>query len=153
MVLAAERRAQILDAADRNGIVRIADLVVSLGVSDVTVRRDLEALARAGQLRKVRGGATLRRSPVRPGSARGPATGRRPDATHVGVLVPTAADYFRRIVDGIQGALDTAGARLTLSVSDYQPEREQTLVEGLLQAGADGLLLVPSIENLSLIHI
>lgn len=147
MVLAAERRAQILEAADRNGIVRIADLVVSLGVSDVTVRRDLAVLARTGELRKVRGGATLRRSPVRASAGREPGTRHRPDAIHVGVLVPTAADYFRRIVDGMQRTLDTAGARLTLSVSDYRPEREQALVDGLLQAGADGLLLVPSIEN------
>lgn len=144
MVLAAERRAQILDAADRHGVVRVVDLVVSLGVSDVTVRRDLDALARTGQLSKVRGGATLRRPLTTHGGTSRSTAGRTVTA-HVGVLVPTATDYFRRIVDGIQRALDAAGARLTLSVSDYRPERERALVDGLVQTGVDGLLLVPSI--------
>ncbi|HEY4314779.1 MAG TPA: substrate-binding domain-containing protein, partial [Actinomycetes bacterium] len=118
------------------GVVRVVDLVAALGVSDVTVRRDLDALARSGQLHKVRGGATA------------PATSGASAATaHIGVLVPTATDYFRRIVDGIQSALTSQGARLTLSVSDYRPERERALVDNLVQAGADGLLLVPTIDD------
>jgi DNA-binding LacI/PurR family transcriptional regulator len=135
-MLAAERRAQILASAGTHGIVRVADLVTKLGVSDVTVRRDLEVLARSGQIRKVRGGATLG------GFISPPAA-----VAHIGVLVPTATDYFRRIVDGIQGALADDGARLTLSVSDYRPERERALVDGLLQGGVDGLLLVPTIDE------
>jgi len=135
-MLAAERRAQILATVDSRGIVRVTDLVAALGVSDVTVRRDLDELARSGQVRKVRGGATS--------SAPGAAS---TATAHVGVLVPTATDYFRRIVDGIQGALAGEGARLTLSVSDYRPERERALVDGLLSAGVDGLLLVPTIDD------
>jgi DNA-binding LacI/PurR family transcriptional regulator len=135
-MLAEERKARILATVGSRGIVRVADLVVTLGVSDVTVRRDLDELARSGQVRKVRGGAASATA------------GGTPVATaHVGVLVPTATDYFRRIVDGIQGALVSEGARLTLSVSDYRPERERALVDGLIAAGADGLLLVPTIDD------
>jgi DNA-binding LacI/PurR family transcriptional regulator len=134
-MLAAERKAQILATVDSRGVVRVADLVAALGVSDVTVRRDLDELARSGRLRKVRGGATA------------PAGGASIATAHVGVLVPTATDYFRRIVDGIQGALTSQGARLTLSVSDYRPERERALVDGLVRAGVDGLLLVPTIDE------
>jgi len=135
-MLAAERRAQILATVDSHGVVRVADLVAALGVSDVTVRRDLDALARSGQLNKVRGGAI---TPAGPGAAT--------TTAHIGVLVPTATDYFRRIVDGIQGALSAADARLTLSVSDYRPERERALVDNLIAAGADGLLLVPTLDH------
>lgn len=55
--LAHERRAFILEAIRRDGTVRVAELVDSLGVSDMTVRRDLDALARRGLLEKVHGGA------------------------------------------------------------------------------------------------
>ena len=41
--------------------MRVSDLVQILGVSDMTVRRDLEVLERRGLLDKVHGGATLRR--------------------------------------------------------------------------------------------
>ncbi|MFE1808166.1 DeoR/GlpR family DNA-binding transcription regulator [Streptomyces sp. NPDC059533] len=55
--LAHQRRALILDAVRRDGAVRVADLVGRLGVSDMTIRRDLDALARSGALEKVYGGA------------------------------------------------------------------------------------------------
>ncbi|MFE9458778.1 DeoR/GlpR family DNA-binding transcription regulator [Streptomyces californicus] len=56
-MLALQRRALILDLVRRDGAVRVAHLVEQLGVSDMTVRRDLEALARSGSLEKVHGGA------------------------------------------------------------------------------------------------
>ncbi|MFG2875588.1 DeoR/GlpR family DNA-binding transcription regulator [Streptomyces sp. NPDC048337] len=55
--LAHQRRTLILDAVRRDGAVRVADLVGRLGVSDMTVRRDLDALARRGLVEKVYGGA------------------------------------------------------------------------------------------------
>ncbi|MEU8885469.1 DeoR/GlpR family DNA-binding transcription regulator [Streptomyces hydrogenans] len=56
-MLALQRRAVILDLLRRDGAVRVTQLVERLGVSDMTVRRDLEALARTGTLEKVHGGA------------------------------------------------------------------------------------------------
>ncbi|MFH8581176.1 DeoR/GlpR family DNA-binding transcription regulator [Streptomyces zaomyceticus] len=56
-MLALQRRALILDLVRRDGAVRVAHLVEQLGVSDMTVRRDLETLARSGSLEKVHGGA------------------------------------------------------------------------------------------------
>ncbi|NUP47074.1 MAG: DeoR/GlpR transcriptional regulator, partial [Catenulispora sp.] len=58
-MLAARRHALILRLARERGSVQVAELVGILGVSDVTVRRDLDQLARAGQLEKVHGGAVL----------------------------------------------------------------------------------------------
>lgn len=55
--LAHQRRVLILDAVRRDGTVRVADLVGRLGVSDMTIRRDLDALARSGAVEKVYGGA------------------------------------------------------------------------------------------------
>jgi DeoR/GlpR family transcriptional regulator of sugar metabolism len=56
-VLAGQRRSAILALVQESGAVRVADLVEHLGVSDMTVRRDIEQLAREGRLERVHGGA------------------------------------------------------------------------------------------------
>ncbi|MFE2913386.1 DeoR/GlpR family DNA-binding transcription regulator [Kitasatospora indigofera] len=56
-LLAHQRRALIMEAIRRDGAVRVSELVEQLGVSDMTVRRDLDALARNRDLEKVHGGA------------------------------------------------------------------------------------------------
>ncbi|UNX53736.1 substrate-binding domain-containing protein [Georgenia sp. TF02-10] len=57
--LPASRRALLLEALHRDGAVAVADLVDELGVSAVTVRRDIAQLVREGRVRRVHGGATL----------------------------------------------------------------------------------------------
>src|SRR6478735_8596205 len=57
-VLARQRQERILHEVDRHGGSRVSELVEILGVSDMTVRRDIEALAEKGLVRKVHGGAT-----------------------------------------------------------------------------------------------
>ncbi|MCW2875134.1 DeoR/GlpR family DNA-binding transcription regulator [Actinacidiphila oryziradicis] len=56
-LLAEQRRALILDEIRRRGGVRVNELTRRLNVSDMTVRRDLDALARQGVVEKVHGGA------------------------------------------------------------------------------------------------
>jgi DeoR/GlpR family transcriptional regulator of sugar metabolism len=58
-VLAQQRQERILTELRRNGAVRVADLTELLGVSDMTIRRDLEQLSADGAARKVHGGAVL----------------------------------------------------------------------------------------------
>ena len=60
--LAAQRQAAILKRVQARGGVRVRELARELGVSDMTVRRDLEALAMSGLVEKVHGGATAIRS-------------------------------------------------------------------------------------------
>lgn len=62
-MLAQQRQSIIADEVRRLGALRVSDLVEMLGVSDMTVRRDLDALARQGLVDKVHGGAT---APVDP---------------------------------------------------------------------------------------
>ncbi len=57
-MLARQRQAFILDRVREDGAVKVSDLVRDLGVSDMTVRRDLEILDDRGLLEKVHGGAT-----------------------------------------------------------------------------------------------
>jgi DeoR/GlpR family transcriptional regulator of sugar metabolism len=59
VVLARERQELILDTLRSNGSVRVSDLVRRLGVSDVTIRRDIGELSRRGLADRVHGGAAL----------------------------------------------------------------------------------------------
>lgn len=63
-MLAQQRQAAILNRVRASGGVRVSDLAGEFGVSDMTIRRDLESLAYRGLLAKVHGGATT----VHPGS-------------------------------------------------------------------------------------
>lgn len=54
----AERRDEIRRRVTEEGYARIDDLARGLGVSVMTVHRDLDALAQEGWLTKIRGGAT-----------------------------------------------------------------------------------------------
>jgi DeoR/GlpR family transcriptional regulator of sugar metabolism len=56
-VLASQRRHRIAEELERSGAVRVAELAAAFGVSEMTVRRDLERLQEAGALTKVHGGA------------------------------------------------------------------------------------------------
>ncbi len=56
----AERRAWILERLAEEGAVRTEALARALGVSEVTVRKDLAALAAEGLLHRVHGGAVSR---------------------------------------------------------------------------------------------
>ena len=52
-----ERREQMTKLVEVAGFARVVDLSEALGVSTVTVRSDLDALAERGTLRRIRGGA------------------------------------------------------------------------------------------------
>src|SRR2546430_15869959 len=63
-MLARHRQSLILQAVRSDGSARVSDLTQRLGVSDMTIRRDLEVLARDGLVEKGHGGAVLPGSPA-----------------------------------------------------------------------------------------
>lgn len=137
-MLAAERKARILSITQARGAVRVIDLVAELGVSDATVRRDLESLADDGLVDKVHGGATVAASSAIT----------TPSATvNIGVMVPRVDYYYRHIVDGIRSITDGSIQPITvnLTLTDGFAESEQGLITGLVESGVDGLLLVPAL--------
>ncbi len=60
--LALQRREHILSLLRSRRAIRVSVLAQSLGVSEMTIRRDLDVLSDGGMLDKVHGGATLRPS-------------------------------------------------------------------------------------------
>ncbi|KQX70012.1 DeoR/GlpR family DNA-binding transcription regulator [Angustibacter sp. Root456] len=70
-MLARQRQERILAEVRQHGGARVSDLVDLLGVSDMTIRRDIEVLARRELVVRVHGGATAvdERSSDEPGFA------------------------------------------------------------------------------------
>lgn len=52
-----ERLQRILERVNQQGLITVQDIVAELSVSDMTVRRDLDELEKAGKLIRVHGGA------------------------------------------------------------------------------------------------
>jgi DeoR/GlpR family transcriptional regulator of sugar metabolism len=61
-MLAAQRQALIVEEVQRRGAVRVSELTRQFGVSDMTIRRDLDLLVQQGLVDKVHGGATTLRT-------------------------------------------------------------------------------------------
>ena len=100
-LLAEQRRALIADEVRRRGGVRVNELTRRLNVSDMTIRRDLDALARAGLLEKVHGGAV----------AAGPARTHEPGFEAKSALEPSAKEDIARAA----AALVKPGSAVALS--------------------------------------
>ncbi|MDO5752786.1 MULTISPECIES: DeoR/GlpR family DNA-binding transcription regulator [unclassified Arthrobacter] len=68
-MLAPERQARILKELQLHEAVRVADVATTLNVSEMTIRRDIEALDQSGLARKIHGGAMrlARLSALEPG--------------------------------------------------------------------------------------
>ena len=143
-MLANERRAHILNKVRGQGLVRVSDLVSELGVSSMTIRRDLDALAAQGMVDKFHGGALLRvPAPTGPPPPAGAEGGR--DA-QVGIVVPGGSYYFPSILAGIRSALDENALRRSLVTSPRDPQQERKLIEELVASQTAGLILTPSID-------
>ncbi|WP_188276338.1 substrate-binding domain-containing protein [Streptomyces sp. CBMA152] len=140
---AAERHDRLLELVRRRGSVRVSDLAGQLGVSPVTARRDVEALAVRGLLDRVHGKVSWPHTQGAPGvPAQGiPGSGGR--ELVLGMVAPNATYYFAEVIRGAHEAAAAAGARLILRISDYRPQDDPALAAGLVAAGADGLLVAP----------
>jgi DeoR/GlpR family transcriptional regulator of sugar metabolism len=57
--VADQRRSRIMEELARQRVIKISDLSSQFGVSEVSIRRDLERLEQLGMLKRVHGGAVL----------------------------------------------------------------------------------------------
>ncbi|GAB3939704.1 substrate-binding domain-containing protein [Kribbella albertanoniae] len=131
-MLAQERHELILRSLRRHGRLRVGELVAELGVSAITVRRDLAELDGAGLLRRVHGGA-IGTSPADQGSSG--------DRLTIGIVVPSASTYYTDVIRGAEATAARYGARLVLGVSGYDADVELERIDKVLGIGVAGLLL------------
>ncbi|MEG3613976.1 substrate-binding domain-containing protein [Isoptericola haloaureus] len=162
--LPAERRAHLLAALERDGVVRVADLTAELDVTAVTIRRDIGQLESEGLLRRVHGGAVAVGTPGAPtgrapGPPAAPGTGPAPSATPsdtpgtvgpasstgtIGVLVPSLDYYWPGVVRGMEAEARRHGLRIVLRGSSYDTTDERPTLERLARSvAADALIVAP----------
>ncbi|MGI1709884.1 DeoR/GlpR family DNA-binding transcription regulator [Streptococcus uberis] len=64
-MLKRERLLKIIDKVNTNGIITVNEIMQHLNVSDMTARRDLDELEKAGKLVRIHGGAQSISSPIK----------------------------------------------------------------------------------------
>ncbi|MFF1735399.1 LacI family DNA-binding transcriptional regulator [Streptomyces sp. NPDC058247] len=143
---AEERHQAILRRVREEGSMRVTDFAAELGVSPVTVRKDVEVLAERGLVARVHGGAMLPEDWAET-APEGAAARTKPSPATVrtlGMIVPSSAYYYPEVIKGAREAAEARGVRLALAVSGYDSEVEKSQAARLIEDGAAGLLLAPS---------
>lgn len=143
-----ERRAQLLDELQRQGMVRVSDLVELLGVAAVTIRRDISQLAAEGLVRRVHGGVTLIVAEDKSDEdAVAPSRTVRSGPRTLGMLVPSLDYYWPGVVRGAEEAAREHHHKIVLRGSSYESEDDRPQLERLVGGlGVDGLLITPRME-------
>ncbi|GAA1749319.1 LacI family DNA-binding transcriptional regulator [Luedemannella helvata] len=136
-----QRQERLLAELRGQGAVRVRDLARELGVSELTIRRDIAALAERGLVAKVHGGATLPTQVVhRPRRAATRFT--------IGMVVPSLDFSWPPIVAGARAAAAALGVTIQLRGSSYDPDEDRRQIGRLVDDGhAQGLLLAPSLDG------
>lgn len=147
------RRALLLDALQRHGVLRISELTGTLGATAVTIRRDIAHLAAEGVVRRVHGGvalvapnnAPLANDPATTGTARHNTRSRAERS--LGMLVPSLDYYWPDVARGAEEAARELNMRLILRGSSYQTEDDQPQLARLVdQLNVNGLIVAPRMD-------
>lgn len=130
------RRQRILAVVASRGTVKVSDLATELDVSIVTIRRDVEELAKLGRLRRGHGVARSL-TPVEQPQPATPANGA------VALVVPERHAYLYETMNGARKVLEEAGMRVVLHIAPQVKGAEQPIVERALAEPVQGLLIAP----------
>lgn len=143
--LAVTRRATLVQTLQEHGTLRVSDLAELLGVTQVTVRRDIAHLAGVGLVRRVHGGATLASTdnPL-PGGAG--TQGAPSPLASVGMLVPSLDYYWPGVVRGAEEEATERDLKIVLRGSSYDADDTWAQLNHLIgQAEVAGLVLAPNL--------
>ena len=143
-MVAAARHDAILRELELRGSLVNTSFAQRLGVTPMTLRRDVEDLHGRGLLVRVHGGAVSLAVAQQQSSeldARGPRR-TRPVAT-IGMIVPTTEYYFPEVIRGASRAAVEANCRLVVGATNYSADEEVRQARRMLESGVDGLLITP----------
>ena len=124
-LLAEPRRRRILDWLMEEGSARVRDLAAAFGVSDVTIRQDLEKLELDGLVSREHGGAFLKTVPQQVGALRLQHTENMEKKRRIGALAASL------VTDGETLILD-AGSTTTEIALRLKDRRELTVITNAL---------------------
>lgn len=143
-LLAAERRAHVMATLERDGAVRVAQLMDELGVAPVTLRRDLAQMEREGLLVRVHGGAVPAASGLDDLEAGHPSA----RTGSIAMLVPSLSFYWPSVVRGAEAEATRHGLRVVLRGASYELQDERPVLERLVHAdGVRGLVVAPNTDT------
>lgn len=159
-----QRRQQVLNLVESEGFVSLQQLVDRSGVSESTVRRDLEYLERIGQIRRTRGGAAYVGESITPLDERaGKATTQKQAIGRAAAALIQTGEAV--LLDGgtstLEVARNLAGKSLqvvtnsvpVVNLLSSQPQIELVVIGGYLYPKT-GVALGPlAMEALSQIHV
>lgn len=131
-----QRRQRILAVIASRGTVKVSDLASELDVSIVTIRRDVEELAKLGKLRRGHGVARSLTPVEQPSS-------KRETNGAVALVVPERHAYLYETMNGARQALEEAGMRVVLHIAPQVKGAEKPIVERALAEPVQGLLIAP----------
>jgi DNA-binding LacI/PurR family transcriptional regulator len=159
--LAPARRAHVLTALSRDGVVRVSQLIDELGVAPVTLRRDLAQLENEGLLVRVHGGAVPAPAATKPargadghanglpgGAAEAAASAPVRTGGSLAVLVPSLNYYWPGVVRGMEAEARRRGMRLLLRGASYELQDERPVLERLVRTeDVRGLIVAPNTDT------
>lgn len=148
----AERQERILALLGQRGRMRVADLARETEVSPVTARRDVEALARQGALRRSHGVAiALNAASGWADAPSEPVPGRTVrqmsrsfPSPVIGMVVPIAPYYYGDVIRGARAAVAEANGRLLVGITNYDLDEERAQIRRMHAWGVHALLLTPA---------
>lgn len=139
-----QRRERLMEELRAHGAITVRDIAVKLGVSELTIRRDVNILADEGLVSRVHGGATLPSPLDRSGAA-----GRQqPHSYSIGMVVPSLDYYWPQVISGARAEAEVQNLRIMVRGSTYDAADNRRQVQALLDTqNIDGLIVAPDMTG------
>lgn len=131
------RRRRIAELVGLHGALKVSSLAGLMGVSAVTARRDVEALAEKGVVERRHGWV------VQAGGGFSAAAPTRKTVGTVAIVLPERHSYFNEVTRGAHRALERSGYRVVLHPTPESDASDRRVLELIRREGLDGLLLAP----------
>lgn len=141
------RRKRLLDLLSTRGSLRVSELAQQLGVTPVTIRRDIAELSAQGRVQKIRGGITL---PVQQQDSSDRSQGEvNASSPLIGMVVPSLDYYWPEVVRGAEEGAAEANFRFVLRESAYESvETDEAQLRHLLDKHRiNGLMVTPNLDG------
>ncbi len=141
---AAARHDAILRELELRGSLSSTPYAARLGITPMTLWRDLVALEERELLVRVHGGAVSLEVAQQQSRGARDAVGARPrPVATIGMIVPTTQYYFPEVIRGASQAAHESNCRLVVGASNYSPQEEFRQAERLIASGVDALMITP----------
>lgn len=139
-----QRRERLMEELRAHGAVTVRGIAAKLGVSELTIRRDVNILADEGLVSRVHGGATLP-SPL----DRSAVAGRPSQHSYsIGMVVPSLDYYWPQVISGARAEAEQQNLRILVRGSAYDAADNRRQVQALLDTqNIDGLIVAPDMAG------